>query len=189
LDDLRCRADDICKRSQLLLQREYRRANHWQASATMARVDAALISLPETRAKMLAIADKYDRLAAVGEDLYARYREPNSSFQATDSVADPASGRLRILKTAVPSLKRVAMLCGPNSLNMQWRYEPSLETATELGMSVQLLGVTDLTISTGHSPRWSARCRRASSWRQTFSATSIANACISSVERTNYRRS
>jgi hypothetical protein len=84
----------------------------------MARVDSALMSSPEIRATMLAIADKYDRLAAIGEDLYARHYEPGLSFDAAANVADPAPMRLRVLKNAVPSLKRVTMLCSANSIRM-----------------------------------------------------------------------
>lgn len=142
LDSLRHRALDIYKRSQLLLEREYRRASYWQASATKARVDAALTSLHDIQTKLLVIANAYDRLAVIGEDHYTRYHEPGRYFEVA-SIADPAPERLRVLKTAVPSLKRVAMLWSANSLNMPWCHELSLATATELGISVQLLGVRE----------------------------------------------
>ena len=109
----------------------------------MARIEAALTLFPEIKTKLLAHADTYERLAVRGEDLYTRYYEPGRNFEAAASIADPAPERLRILKTAVPSLKRVAMLWSADSLNMPWRHEQSLAQANELGISVQLLGVRE----------------------------------------------
>lgn len=109
----------------------------------MAKVEAALTLFPEIKTKLLAHADTYERLAARGEDLYTRYHEPGRNFEADIGIADPAPERLRILKTAVPSLKRVAMLWSADSLNMPWRYDLSLATASELGISVNLLGVRE----------------------------------------------
>jgi putative tryptophan/tyrosine transport system substrate-binding protein len=104
---------------------------------------------PEIRAKQLAIAEAYDELAAIGEDIYARYHEPARNLRAVTSVADPAPARLRILKTAVPPLRHVAMPWSADSLGMPWRYKASLATAAEPGITVKLLGVGKIDRSNG----------------------------------------
>jgi putative ABC transport system substrate-binding protein len=61
----------------------------------------------------------------------------------SDVAAELAPKRLELLKDAVPSLKRVAMLWNANDLGMTTRYEASAAAAKTLGVIVQPLGVRE----------------------------------------------
>jgi putative ABC transport system substrate-binding protein len=52
----------------------------------------------------------------------------------SDNAAVLASKRLELIKQAVPSAKRVAMLWNRNDLGMSMRYDASAEAARSLGL-------------------------------------------------------
>lgn len=61
----------------------------------------------------------------------------------SDNAPVLASKRLELIKQAVPSAKRVAMLWNRNDLGMSMRYDASAEAARSLGLSVQALGLRE----------------------------------------------
>jgi putative ABC transport system substrate-binding protein len=60
-----------------------------------------------------------------------------------DDVTMLSTKRLALLKEAVPSLKRIAMLWNKDDLGMSLRYEASAKAARDLGVTVQALGVRE----------------------------------------------
>ncbi|HKS87955.1 MAG TPA: ABC transporter substrate-binding protein [Stellaceae bacterium] len=61
----------------------------------------------------------------------------------SDVAAELAPKRLEFLKELVPSLRRVAMLWNASDLGMSLRYEATAAVATQLGITVQSLGVRE----------------------------------------------
>jgi putative ABC transport system substrate-binding protein len=61
----------------------------------------------------------------------------------SDVAAELAPRRLALLKEAVPTLRRVAMLWNAADLAMELRYQASAATAQTLGVVVQALGVRE----------------------------------------------
>ena len=59
----------------------------------------------------------------------------------TEIAAELSAKRLSLLKTAVPSLHRVAMLWNADDLGMSLRYKAAEAEAKRLGLAVQSLGV------------------------------------------------
>lgn len=62
----------VLEKRKFLLKQDVRL---WRASATMHRVNAALIKFPEIRVKILALASQYDRLASMAEVLQGRFED------------------------------------------------------------------------------------------------------------------
>jgi putative ABC transport system substrate-binding protein len=60
----------------------------------------------------------------------------------SEIAAELSSKRLSLLKTAVPSVHRVAMLWNADDLGMSLRYKAAEAQAKSLGLEVQSLGVT-----------------------------------------------
>jgi hypothetical protein len=82
----------------------------------------------------------------------------------SDNATTLSTKRLGLLKQAVPSLRKVAMLWNKEDLGMTLRYQSSADAAKSLGTAVLPLGVAELTISQTHSPRWIANSPTLSSW-------------------------
>ena len=61
----------------------------------------------------------------------------------SDNAAVLASKRLALIKQAVPSAQRVAMLWNRNDLGMSTRYDASADAARSLGLAVQALGLRE----------------------------------------------
>jgi putative tryptophan/tyrosine transport system substrate-binding protein len=61
----------------------------------------------------------------------------------SDNAAALATKRLALIKQAVPTVRRVAMLWNRNDLGMSMRYEASADAARSLGVTVQPLGVRE----------------------------------------------
>jgi putative tryptophan/tyrosine transport system substrate-binding protein len=59
----------------------------------------------------------------------------------SDNAATLSTKRLGLLKQAVPSIHKVAMLWNKNDLGMTMRYQASADAAKALGVTVQPLGV------------------------------------------------
>jgi putative ABC transport system substrate-binding protein len=60
-----------------------------------------------------------------------------------DDAATLSTKRLGLLKAMLPQLRRVAMLWNKDDLGMSLRYESSAKAATEIGVTVQALGVRE----------------------------------------------
>jgi putative tryptophan/tyrosine transport system substrate-binding protein len=61
----------------------------------------------------------------------------------SDNATALAGKRLELIKQAVPSAKRVAMLWNRNDLGMSMRYDASADAARSLGLAVQALGLRE----------------------------------------------
>jgi ABC-type uncharacterized transport system substrate-binding protein len=61
----------------------------------------------------------------------------------SDNAAALATKRLALIKQAVPTVRRVAMLWNRNDLGMSMRYDASAGAARSLGVTVQPLGVRE----------------------------------------------
>jgi putative ABC transport system substrate-binding protein len=61
----------------------------------------------------------------------------------SDNAAALATKRLALIKQAVPTVRRVAMLWNRNDLGMSMRYDASADAARSLGVTVQPLGVRE----------------------------------------------
>lgn len=61
----------------------------------------------------------------------------------SDNAAALATKRLALLKQAVPTVRRVAMLWNRNDLGMSMRYDASADAARSLGVTVQPLAVRE----------------------------------------------
>jgi putative ABC transport system substrate-binding protein len=61
----------------------------------------------------------------------------------SDNSTELSTKRLALIKQAVPSLKRVAMLWNRDDLGMSQRYDVSANSARSLGATVQALGVRE----------------------------------------------
>ena len=61
----------------------------------------------------------------------------------SDNAAALATKRLAMIKQAVPTVRRVAMLWNRNDLGMSMRYDASADAAASLGVTVQPLGVRE----------------------------------------------
>ena len=61
----------------------------------------------------------------------------------SDNAAVLAGKRLELIKQAVPSARRVAMLWNRNDLGMSMRYDASADAARSLGFAVQALGLRE----------------------------------------------
>jgi putative tryptophan/tyrosine transport system substrate-binding protein len=61
----------------------------------------------------------------------------------SDNAAALATKRLALLKRAVPTVRRVAMLWNRNDLGMSMRYDASADAARSLGVTVQPLAVRE----------------------------------------------
>ena len=61
----------------------------------------------------------------------------------SDNAAALATKRLALIKQAVPTVRRVAMLWNRNDLGMSMRYDASADAARSLGVTVQPLAVRE----------------------------------------------
>jgi putative ABC transport system substrate-binding protein len=78
----------------------------------------------------------------VATHLVASLARPGGNVTGVSEVATELSAkRLQLLKEAVPSLKKVAMLWNADDLGMTLRYEAAGAVAQQLGVTVQSLGV------------------------------------------------
>jgi len=78
----------------------------------------------------------------VRTNLVASLARPGGNVTGiSDVAAQLAPKRLQMLKEAVPSLQRVAVLYNASDLGMTMRYAASAEVAKMLGVTVQSLGV------------------------------------------------
>lgn len=78
----------------------------------------------------------------VATGLVASLAHPGGNITGISDVATTLSSkRLELLKQAVPSLRKVAMLWNRNDLAMTLRYQSSAKAADALGVIVQALGV------------------------------------------------
>lgn len=69
---------------------------------------------------------------------------PGGSLTGISDLSDVLSAkRLELLKEAVPTLKRVAMLWNADDLGMTMRYQAAAAAAAKLGIAVQPLGVRE----------------------------------------------
>jgi putative ABC transport system substrate-binding protein len=76
--------------------------------------------------------------------LVASFSQPGGNITGISDLASELSAkRLELLKTAVPYLKRVAMLWNADDLGMTARYRAAAAAASALGVSVQPLGVRE----------------------------------------------
>jgi len=74
--------------------------------------------------------------------LAASLSRPGGNLTGISDVASELSTkRLELLKTAIPSIKSLAMLWNANDLGMTTRYRAAAEAAKVLGIAVQSLGV------------------------------------------------
>jgi len=60
-----------------------------------------------------------------------------------DDAATLSTKRLGLLKASVPNLHKVAMLWNKNDLGMSLRYQASAKAASDIGVSVQQLGIAE----------------------------------------------
>lgn len=80
----------------------------------------------------------------VATGLAASLSRPGGDITGVSDVASTLSAkRLQLLKAAVPSLKRVAMLYNASDLGMTLRYQAAEAAAKGLGIAVQPLGVRE----------------------------------------------
>jgi len=80
----------------------------------------------------------------VAEGLVASLARPGGNITGlSDVAAELAPKRLGLLREAVPTLRRVAMLWNASDLGMTMRYEASATVAKDLGVVVQSLGVRE----------------------------------------------
>lgn len=74
--------------------------------------------------------------------LAASLNRPGGNLTGISDVASELSTkRLELLKTAIPSIKSLAMLWNANDLGMTTRYRAAADAAKVLGIAVQSLGV------------------------------------------------
>jgi putative ABC transport system substrate-binding protein len=74
--------------------------------------------------------------------MVASFAHPGGNITGLSEIAaDLSAKRLEVLKEAVPSIKRVAMLWNADDLGMSLRYQAAAAAATKLGITVQSLGV------------------------------------------------
>jgi putative ABC transport system substrate-binding protein len=71
-------------------------------------------------------------------------------------TVDLASKRIQLLKEAIPSAKRVAILWNPNNTINKLELKEATTTAEALSLTPFLLKSASSTILTVHSPRWRA---------------------------------
>jgi putative ABC transport system substrate-binding protein len=80
----------------------------------------------------------------VKTSLVASLARPGGNITGlSDVAAELAPKRLGLLREAVPTLRRVAMLWNASDLGMTMRYEASATVAKDLGVVVQSLGVRE----------------------------------------------
>ena len=80
----------------------------------------------------------------VGTGLVASLARPGGNVTGISEVeTELSTKRLELLKEAVPSLRRVAMLWNANDLGMTLRYKAAAAAAQALGVLVQSLGVRE----------------------------------------------
>jgi putative ABC transport system substrate-binding protein len=78
----------------------------------------------------------------VATGLVASLAHPGGNVTGISDVATTLSAkRMQLLKEAVPSLHKIAMIWNKNDLAMTLRYQASAKAADALGVSVQALGV------------------------------------------------
>src|SRR5258708_7435227 len=112
-----------------------------QTGMTRNRLEAILTSgFPAIAAckgaSVPAIASRAGDLVSLG--LVASFRRPGGNITGiSDLAGELAPKRLAILKEALPSIRRVAMLWNREDRAMGQRYELSAGSATTLGISVQ----------------------------------------------------
>jgi ABC-type uncharacterized transport system substrate-binding protein len=102
---------------------------------TAAAVKSATTTVP------LVVASAGDPVAT---GLAASLSRPGGNITGISDVAAELSGkRLQLLKSAVPDVKRVAMLWNADDLGMTLRYRATEAAAKTLGIAVQALGVRE----------------------------------------------
>jgi len=78
----------------------------------------------------------------VATGLIASLAHPNGNVTGiSDNATTLSAKRLELLKQAVPSIRKIAMLWNKNDLGMTLRYQASADAAKALGINVQALGV------------------------------------------------
>ena len=102
-------------------------------AALAAKVSAKGVPIVVTGAGDPVATGLVDGLARPGGDLTG----------VTELSTDLSAERLEILKDAVPSLRRVAMLWNTDDLGMTLRYHAADDAARVLGVKVQALGVRE----------------------------------------------
>jgi putative ABC transport system substrate-binding protein len=78
----------------------------------------------------------------VATHLVASLAHPGGNVTGiSDNATTLSTKRLGLLKQAVPSIRKVAMLWNKNDLGMTLRYQASADAATSINVTVQALGV------------------------------------------------
>jgi putative ABC transport system substrate-binding protein len=85
--------------------------------------------------------------------LVASLSRPGGITGISDMAAELSAKRLELLKTAVPSLNRVAILFNAKDAGMTARYRKASAAAATMGITVQSLGVREPDDFDGHFPR------------------------------------
>ena len=106
------------------------------------------LSYPASAAAKQATATLPIVVAGAGDPvetgLVASLRKPGGNLTGiSDMAAELSVKRLDLLKEAVPTLKRVAMLWNADDLGMTTRYKAAESAAKSLGIAVQPLGVRE----------------------------------------------